>query len=290
MYVTNHAKMRFYERVKYDGMPKKRKEQTKFINNYVKKAFKLGLTPKEISNQYLKDYMLNKLQKIIHRTYVTKITYYKNNLFLFHVDSCITILNIPENAKNIVDNNIFTNNLSSFINRIKEKNNVKNWLRLYSNSIFNTSELKKCIIKYTDEFNYSFVINRFPLRAIKYIKNDSNLKKIIIKSNKHRNKNVKDNYNLIWALLLLLPKNQILKLQLVLKNNKNSIFRRFYNKSITRKQLDLCYKQLYIMLNGNLIPKYNKFKVRDNKCYDIINDCLLNYIDEYSLKAKELFK
>ena len=48
MYSTEHSRMRFVERVKNVSIPKRNK--SKFIEQYIKKAFKQGLTPKEIDD------------------------------------------------------------------------------------------------------------------------------------------------------------------------------------------------------------------------------------------------
>ena len=133
-------------------------------------------------------------------------------------------------------------------------------------------------------------MNNFPLNAIKYIKNDFEFKNAINKINKKRSKKIKELYYFTYAMLLLIPKNQILKLQLLLKNNSNSVFQMNISKKITKKQLDLCYKQLFIILGGNLQPKYNKFNVNDNLCYDIINDHFTNIIPDYICTIKEIFK
>ena len=55
MYSTEHSRMRFIQRVKGITIPKRNKQ--KFIEQYIKKAFKEGLTPKEIKDPYLRDYM-----------------------------------------------------------------------------------------------------------------------------------------------------------------------------------------------------------------------------------------
>ena len=289
MYSTEHSRLRFTQRVKDINMPKRNKQ--KFIEQYIKKAFNDGLTPKEITDPYLRDYMNGKMKQDTHYTNATKITHYKGNLFLFRNHTCITVLDVPKKAENSVDDIIYITKLHPFINRLKEKQNVKKWLHDNGKRLEKTKDLKRCIVTISNKnFSYNYLMNNFPLRAIKYIKNDSEFKKAILKINKKRKSIVKEKYYFICALLLLIPKNQVLKLQTVLKNNKNSIFYIINNKEITKKQLDLCYKQLFIILNGNLKPKYNKFNVNDNECYDIINDHFKNIINEYINIVKDIFK
>lgn len=288
MYSTEHSRLRFMQRVKGVNIPKRNKQ--KFIEQYIKKAFREGLTPKEIKDPYLREYMYSKLKSDVHYLTATKITHYKGNLFLFRNRSCITILDVPERASDAIDDTIYITKLHPFINHLKEKQNVKRWLHDNGRSMVNTKEMKRCLIDIPKNLSYSYLMNKFPLRAMKYIKNDSELKKAIIKVNKKRNSKIKTQYYKIYALLLLLPKNQILKLQNILKNNKDSVFYFISNNGISRKQLDLCYKQLFIALGGDLTPKYNKFNVKDNLCYDLINDHLSNIISEYITEIKHLFK
>ena len=288
MYSTEHSRMRFMQRVKGISIPKRNKQ--KFIEQYIKKAFKEGLTPKEIKDPYLRDYMYNKMKQDVHSLSINKITHYKGNLFLFRNNTCITILDIPKKAKNSVDDIIYITKLHTFINRINEKQNVKKWLRNNGKHLEKIKDLKRCVVAITDDMlTYDYLMNIFPLKAITYIKNDSKFKKAIIKINKKRKPTIKERYYFIYALLLIIPKNQILKLQTILKNNKNSIFH-IINKEITKKQLDLCYKQLFIILGGDLKPKYNKFNVNDNLCYDIINDHFNNIINEYVNIVTDIFK
>ena len=287
MYTTPHAKMRFLERVKCNGMPIKHRD--KFIENYIKKAYNDGLTPKEIDDKYLKDYMNNKLKDSGHYVKCDKIDHYKSNLFLFSNRHCITILEVPNKAIDLIDDVIYITKLHPFVNQLKESKRVKNYLHDYGNYVENIKDLKRCIVNYPRKMNYDWLMNKFPMRAILYVKNDSDIKKIIIKVHKHRPSKNKELYNFIYALLLIFPKNQILKLQTLL-NNKKSIFKKFSNKNITTKQIELCYKQLFILLNGQLTPKYNNFKVINNSCIDLVNDHLNNIIEEYIKNTKKIFK
>ena len=289
MYSTEHSRMRFIQRVKGITIPKRNKQ--KFIEQYIKKAFKEGLTPKEIKDPYLRDYMYGKMKQDVHYLSATKITHYKGNLFLFRNHTCITVLDVPKRAENSVDDIIYITKLHPFINRLKEKKNVKKWLHDNGKHLEKIKDLKRCIVVISDKnLTYNYLMNKFPLRAIKYIKNDSEFKKAIIKINKKRKLAVKEKYYFVYALLLLIPKSQILKLQTILKNNKNSIFYIINNEEITKKQLDLCYKQLFIILSGDLKPRYNKFNVNDNLCYDIINDHFINIINDYINTVKDIFK
>lgn len=290
MYTTPHSKMRFLERVGSAGLPRKTKEKNKYIEKYLKKAYNEGLTPKDIKDKYLRDYMYGKMKQNEHNVKATKITHYKNNLFLFHKRQCITILDVPEKAVESVNNAIYITKLHPFINHLKERKNVKDWLHKYGTSIDNINNLKKCIITYPYGMDYQYIMNKFPLRCVKYIKNDSQIKKIIIKTNKKRKSIVKRDYYFICAMLMLFPKNQINLLQNVLKNNKYSVFKIINYKDISKKQLDTCYKQLTILLGNEIKPKYSKFNVFDNLCYDIINDYLNLDIGRYIDKVKTLFK
>ena len=288
MYSTEHSRLRFMQRVKNVNLPKRNK--VKFIEHYFKKAFKEGLTPKEIDNDYLRDYMNGKLKHDIHYLNATKITHYKNNLFLFNGHTCITVLEMPEKAQDCIDDIIYITKLKTYINHLKEKQNVKNWLLDNGRDLEKIKDIKRCNINVPKDLSYTYLINNFPLNCAKYIKNDSKFKEVIIKNNKKRKSKIKEVYYKISALLLLLPKNQILKLQQKLANNKNSIFCVINKNGITKKQLEICYKQLFILLNGNITPKYNEFNVNDNSCYDLINDYLINIIDDYTKNVKQFFK
>ena len=288
MYTSNHAKIRFLERVNCNGLPKKSKQRKKYIENYLKDAYKNGLTPEKVQDKYLRDYMYGKLVKDKHDISVTKITYYKNNIFLFHYNTCVTILDMPEKAKNVIDSLVYINNIKTFIKSLNESKKVKDWLYEYGESITQDKALNRVLIKY-DNLTYSKIINNLPLQCIKYIKNDSNLKSTLIKANRHRNKDIKLKYYYICALLLMFPKNQILELQNIYKNNKNSFFAIISNNRITKRHLDICYKQLYI-LYGEIKPKYSHFKTSDNVCFDLINDFICDIIDIYVDEIKILFK
>lgn len=290
VYTTPHAKQRFYERVNPGGLPRKTKDRNKFIENYIKEAYNKGLTPKQIDDKYLRDYMNGKMKQNEHFVNATKITHYKNNLFLFHGRKCITILDVPEKASESVNDAIYINKLHPFINRLKEKQGVRNWLHDNGKHVEKTTDLKKIVCVFPINMDYQYIMNKFPLNAVDYIKNDSHLKKVILKTHKKRKQNIKDTYYFICALLLILPKNQIRKLQTILKNNKKSVFNVINNKEITKKQIDLCYKQLYILMGGNFVPRYKKFNVNDNLCYDMINDYLNYIIFNYIIEIKKLFK
>lgn len=289
MYLTDHCKMRFLERVKNVNMPKKTKQKKKYMENYLKEAYKHGLTPDLIQDKYLRDYMYSKLSRSNHNTFINKITYYKNNLFLFNHSTCITILEMPEKASNVIDNLIYITNIKTFINSLNESKKTKDWLLKHSKSMTTDKCLKRILINY-DNITYSKILNNFPTTCIKYIKNDSNLKKIIINTNKHRDKKTKTLYYYIFALLFMFPKNQILKLQTKIKNNKKSYFTIISNKGITQRQIDVCYKQLQILTNNDIKPHYKHFRVEDNKCFDLINDFINNEIDTYVKYVKSLFK
>ena len=289
-YTTPHSKQRFYERVNLGGLPKKTKDKNKFIENYIKEAYKHGLTPNQINDKYLRDYMYSKMKHNEHTIHATKITHYKNNLFLFHNRKCITILEVPQKAINSVNDAIYITKLHSFINHLKESSCVKQWLHDKGKHVEKIFDLKKIVCVYPNNMTYQYIMDKFPLNAIKYIKNDSHLKKIIINTHKKRKNDIKRVYYFICALMLLIPKNQIGKLQTVLKNNKKSVFNSIDGKEISKKQLNICYKQLCILSGGNLIPKYKKFKVNDNLCYDMINDYFEYIIPYYITEVKKLFK
>ena len=290
MFTSPHAKMRFVERVKKCGLPKNNKKRVTFIEDYIKRAYKLGLTPKEINDTYLRDYMYSKLKRNNHEVIITKITCYKDNLFLFHNATCVTILELPDKAKSSINKAVYATNLKSFINMLNENKAVKKWLTENASHLENGNTLNRCVIRKLKNINYNYVLNNIPLNSIIYIKNPESIKKIIINNNNNREENIKMLYYFISALILLLPKKQIMKLQNKLKNNKQSVFTIINNKGFTQKQLDVCYKQLFIMLNGNITPKYKKFNVDDNKCFDLINDYITNVIFNYIEKIKHIYE
>lgn len=269
-------------------MPKRNKQ--KFIEKYVKKAFKDGLTSQEIEDDYLREYMISKLKQEGYCINATKITHYRNNLFLFKGHSCVTILEMPERAQDAVDNSIYITKIRPFVNCLDETRAVKKWLLENGERIDKSKDIKRCIVNIPKNLSYTYLMNYFPLNAIKYIKNDSTFKNIIISNNKKRNLKIKNQYYFIYAMLLLFPKNQILKLQDILKNIDNSIFSTLNIDIISQKQLDLAYKQLYILYGENLYPKYNNFNVNDNTCYDIINDYLNSTIKDYIKIIVDVFK
>ena len=209
---------------------------------------------------------------------------------MFKGHTCITILDVPEKAQDSVDDIIYVTRLKSFVNQIDENKYTKDWLLKNGRHIEKTKNLKRCIINHPKDLSYNYLMNNFPIKAIKYIKNDSEYKKIIFKINKNRKNKTKIQYYYMYALLLLIPKNQILKLQEVLKHNKDSIFYVISNKGISKKQLELSYKQLTIILGEEPQCKYYKFNVKDNLCYDIVNDHLKNIILNYITQIKQTFR
>lgn len=288
MYMTYHSKQRFLERVNCNGLPKKNKD--KFIENYIKKAYKNGLLPEQISDAYLRKYMYTRLNSNIHNSKITKITHYKNNLFLFNRNKCVTILSVPEEALNSVDNSIYITKLSSYIKAINERKSVKQWLCKYGNFLENTKEIKRCIVDYPKDLSYKYLMDEFPLRAIVYIKNDAKFRKSIRHIIKHRHDKYKFFYKFIYTLLLLIPKNQIIPLQQLLKNENKSIFNYINNVKITQRQINVAYKQLFILLGGNLVPKYKSFKADTVSDSKMIHDYLNMIFDSYLAEVNRIIK
>lgn len=80
-------------------------------------------------------------------------------------------------VSNSINDIIYITKLHPFINHLKEKQKVKKWL--YENDKFleNTKEMKRCLINIPKDLSYDYLMNTFPLRAMQYIKNDSEFKK-----------------------------------------------------------------------------------------------------------------
>lgn len=261
MFTTPHAKMRFLERV--ETKPPNRGKK-KFIEEYIKKAFKKGLEPKDIQDKELQSYMIHKLRNDNHHIKANKITLYKNNLFLFINKQCITILDVPESSSGKILGNVHITNINKFIKSLNENNYIKNWLYRHSKNLQNTGTEKRINIELDNNLTYSRLMNNVPLRAIKYINNDSKLKKIIIKTNKNREKYLRKAYYRLMTLMLLIPKSKILKFCELLNDNKLKPIVLINNKDVTKKQVDICYKQLVILLGEEPKCKYDKFKLSDD--------------------------
>lgn len=287
-YATPHSTMRFIERVNID-LPRKRKQRNKIINNYLKQAYKNGTSISDVKDKQLKAYMIHKLNSETHLIKANKITLYNNNLFLFVNRQCITILNIPDEMINTEDNIINTKNLKSYINKLNENKNVK--LFLLRNSIRLDSDLsyKKIIID-NSKFTYTTIINNFPTNAINYIKNDSQFRKIIISTNKRRNKNLQYRYYVIESLLLLFPKKEIIKILTLFKNKRCGFVDIINKKRITKRQIDVCYKQLSILLGHKIKPQLEDFSVSDNTCGPLLYEYIMLKLDSQIKYIKELHK
>lgn len=261
MFTTPHAKMRFLERVETKPPGRNKK---KFIEEYIKKAFKKGIEPKDIQDKELKSYMLHKLRSSEHNIKATKITLYKNNLFLFINKQCITILDVPESSSGKVLGNVHITNINRYIKSLNESNYVKNWLYKYGKNLQNTGTIKRINIDLDKNMTYTKLINSIPLRAIKYIQNDSRLKKLVINANKNREKYLKKAYYRLMTLMLLIPKSKILKFCELLDDNNLKPIVLINNKEITKKQLEVCYKQLVVLLGEEPKCKYDKFKLSED--------------------------
>lgn len=233
--------------------------------------------------------MIHKLNSETHLIKANKITLYNNNLFLFVNRQCITILNIPDEMINTEDNIINTKNLKSYINKLNENKNVK--LFLLRNSIRLDSDLsyKKIIID-NSKFTYTTIINNFPTNAINYIKNDSQFRKIIISTNKRRNKNLQYRYYVIESLLLLFPKKEIIKILTLFKNKRCGFVDIINKKRITKRQIDVCYKQLSILLGHKIKPQLEDFSVSDNTCGPLLYEYIMLKLDSQIKYIKELHK
>lgn len=287
-YGTPHSIMRFIERVNID-LPRKKKQKEKIINSYMKKAYNIGVSINNIKDKELKSYMIHKLNSDTHVIKANKITLYNNNLFLFTNRRCITVLNIPDDIDAIEDIIATTTNLKRYISKLKETKKVKTFL--LKNAIRLDSELsyKKIIINDYD-FTYSYIINNFPTNAIDYIKNDSKLRRLIIETNKHRNDNIKHRYYVISSLLLLFPKKEIMKILDLFRNKKCGFVDIINKKRITKKQIDVCYKQLSILLGHKIKPQFEDFKVSDYTCGSLLYDYIMIKLDSQILYIKKLYK
>lgn len=287
-YGTPHSIMRFIERVNID-LPRKKKQKEKIINSYMKKAYTLGVSISNIKDKELKSYMIHKLNNNVHAIKANKITLYNNNLFLFANRKCITVLNVPDDINAIDDVIATTTNLKKYINKLKESKKVK--LFLLKNSIRLDSEMtyKKIIID-SYNFTYSYIINNFPTNAIDYIKNDGRLRQLIIQANKHRNENIKYRYYVIGSLLLLFPKKEIMKILDLFRNKKCGFVDIINKKRITKKQIDVCYKQLSILLGYKIKPQFEDFKVSDDTCGPLLYDYIMTKLDSQILYIKKLYK
>lgn len=257
-YITPHSKVRFIERVNVN-LPKKRKQKDKFINDYLKKAYNNGTSINHIKDDNLRHYMLHKLKSNTHSVQATKVTLYNNNIFLFYGRQCITILEVPEKMSDNDDCVIGLTNLKKYIDKLKVNKNVKKWLYDNSFKLESNKSFKKIIIKDLN-MTYSTILNKFPTNAIDYIKNDSELRNIIIKTNKKRNNVLKQRYYIICSLLLLLfPKNEIVNIQNLFKKKRCGFIDNSNPKKFTQKQIDICYKQLSILLGYSVKPKFKDF-------------------------------
>lgn len=287
-YATPHSIMRFMERVNIN-LPLKKKQRDKVINNYLKKAYNNGTSINDIKDKQLKSYMIHKLNSESHLIKANKITLYNDNLFLFVNRQCITILNIPNEMINTEDNIINTKNLKSYVNKLNETKNVK--LFLLKNSIRLDSDLsyKKIIID-DSKFTYTTIINNFPTNAINYIKNDAKLRKIIISTNKRRNKNLQHRYYVIESLLLMFPKKEVIKILTLFKNKKCGFVDIINKKRITKKQIDICYKQLSILLGYKIKPQFKDFNVSDNVCGSLLYEYIMLKLDSQIKYIKKLYK
>lgn len=287
-YGTPHSIMRFIERVNID-LPRKKKQKEKIINSYMKKAYNMGVSINNIKDKELKSYMIHKLNSDTHVIKANKITLYNNNLFLFTNRRCITVLNIPDDIDAIEDIIATTTNLKRYISKLKETKKVKTFL--LKNAIRLDSELsyKKIIIN-DYNFTYSYIINNFPTNAIDYIKNDSKLRRLIIETNKHRNDNIKHRYYVISSLLLLFPKKEIMKILDLFRNKKCGFVDIINKKRITKKQIDVCYKQLSILLGHKIKPQFEDFKVSDYTCGSLLYDYIMIKLDSQILYIKKLYK
>lgn len=287
-YATPHSIMRFMERVNIN-LPLKKKQRDKVINNYLKKAYNNGTSINDIKDKQLKSYMIHKLNSESHLIKANKITLYNDNLFLFVNRQCITILNIPNEIINTEDNIINTKNLKSYVNKLNETKNVK--LFLLKNSIRLDSDLsyKKIIID-DSKFTYTTIINNFPTNAINYIKNDAKLRKIIISTNKRRNKNLQHRYYVIESLLLMFPKKEVIKILTLFKNKKCGFVDIINKKRITKKQIDICYKQLSILLGYKIKPQFKDFNVSDNVCGSLLYEYIMLKLDSQIKYIKKLYK
>ena len=287
-YATPHSIMRFIERVDID-LPRKKKQRDKIINNYLKKAYNNGTLIHNIKDVQLKSYMLHKLKNDYHTIKANRITLYNNNLFLFINRQCITVLNIPDEIKAQDDVLISINNLKKYIDKLKESKKVKSFLLNHAIRLDSDLSYKKIIIN-NCRFTYNDVINNFPTNAIEYIKNDSKLRELIIKTNKRRNDNLKYRYYVINSLLLLFPKKEIMKILNLFKNKKCGYIDIINKNRITEKQINTCYKQLSILLGHKIKPQFDDFCVSEYTCGPLLYDYIMLKLDSQINHIKKLYK
>ena len=287
-YATPHSIMRFIERVDID-LPRKKKQRDKIINNYLKKAYNNGTLIHNIKDVQLKSYMLHKLKNDYHTIKANRITLYNNNLFLFINRQCITVLNIPDEIKAQDDVLISINNLKKYIDKLKESKKVKSFLLNHAIRLDSDLSYKKIIIN-DCRFTYNDVINNFPTNAIEYIKNDSKLRELIIKTNKRRNDNLKYRYYVINSLLLLFPKKEIMKILNLFKNKKCGYIDIINKNRITEKQINTCYKQLSILLGHKIKPQFDDFCVSEYTCGPLLSDYIMSKLDSQINHIKKLYK
>ncbi len=287
-YATPHSIMRFMERVNIN-LPRKKKQRDKVINNYLKKAYNNGTSINDIKDKQLKSYMIHKIKNDCHAIRANKITLYNNNLFLFLNRQCITILNIPDEMSNTEDTIITIKNLKDYINKLHETKKIKLFLLKNSIKLEPDTCYKKIIID-DSNFTYTNIINNFPTNAINYIKNDSNLRKIIISTNKCRNKNLQYRYYVIESLLLMFPKKEVIKILTLFKNKKYGFVDIINKKGITKKQIDTCYKQLSILLGYKIKPQFKDFNVSDNTCGLLLYEYIMLKLDSQIKYIKKLYK
>ena len=82
--------------------------------------------------------------------------------------------------------------------------------------------------------------------------------------NKNREKYLKKAYYRLMTLMLLIPKSKILKFCELLDDNNLKPIILINNKEITKKQLEVCYKQLVVLLGEEPKCKYDKFKLSED--------------------------
>lgn len=287
-YATPHSIMRFIERVDID-LPRKKKQRDKIINNYLKKAYNNGTLIHNIKDVQLKSYMLHKLKNDYHVIKANRITLYNNNIFLFINRQCITVLNIPDEIKAQDDVLISINNLKKYIDKLKESKKVKSFLLNHAIRLDSDLSYKKIIIN-DYRFTYNDIINNFPTNAIEYIKNDSKLRELIIKTNKRRNDNLKYRYYVINSLLLLFPKKEIMKILNLFKNKKCGYIDIINKNRITEKQINTCYKQLSILLGHKIKPQFDDFCVSEYTCGPLLYDYIMLKLDSQINHIKKLYK
>lgn len=280
-YSTPHAIQRFKERVNCQ-LPKKKKQKEKFIEEYLKKAYNRGTLLKNIQNDSLKWYMKCKLEGRLHYHKANRIVLYNENIFLFGGRQCITILNLPKDIDTSEDSIVSIDNAKRFINNLKEPSKVKKYLLKNVQCLEATFTNKKLVLKHINS-NYSEIINNFPINAINYIKNDEILRNAIIKANISRNEKIKNKYYYIMSLLFLFPKLEVLKVHKIFRVSFKNNDDRF---NISEKQINVCYKQLSILLGRKLKPQLEDFKVTD----DICKSLLIDYINIKSEKLLYLIR